>query len=240
MAVLDPFHLHPNLADKITDPETSYFRDFHPSQVRDVLRENGAPDSWWLTEEEREADRRTYLDGHSGDLWVFAYGSLMWDPALKFVEVRRAYAPEYERRFILRDKFGARGTADQPGLMAALDHGNGCHGLAFRIPQDVLDHETDLLWRRERVGQAYHSASIKLRTDAGSLIALAFVADHSAEPICPDLTWDQQVRYCATGKGFLGTSLEYVENLAEHFELLQIEDSGVSNLLTAARTYSAG
>lgn len=238
MAVLDPFHLHPNLADKIVDPETSYFRDFHPSQVQDVLRENGAPETWVLTEDEREADRLAYLQGHAGDLWVFAYGSLMWDPALKFAEVRRAYAPDHERRFILKDKFGGRGTADRPGLMAALDTGNGCHGLAFRIPHELLDHETGLLWRRERIGQAYHAHDIALETQAGRLRALAFVADYDADPICPDLTWEQQVRFCATGKGFLGTSLEYVQNLATHLEILQIEDTGVSGLLAAARDYS--
>jgi len=238
MAVLDPFHLHPNLAGKIADPETSYFRGFHPSQVQDVLRENGAPETWVLTDQEREADRQAFLDGHTGDLWVFAYGSLMWDPALKFTEVRRAYAPDHERRFILKDKFGGRGTADRPGLMAALDTGDGCHGLAFRVSQNVLDHETDVLWRRERVGQAYHAHNIALDTQSGPLKALAFVADYDAELICPDLTWDQQVRFCATGEGFLGTSLEYVQNLAEHFEILRIEDPGVSDLLAAARNYS--
>jgi cation transport protein ChaC len=63
----------------------------------------------------REGLRRAALAGHEGDLWVFGYGSLIWDPALEFAEVRRAFAPNHRRRFILEDIYGGRGTPTAPG-----------------------------------------------------------------------------------------------------------------------------
>ena len=65
------------------------------------------------------------------DLWIFAYGSLIWDPAFYFEEVRVAKAPGYQRSFCLRSEIG-RGSPEKPGLMVALDHGSECQGLAFR------------------------------------------------------------------------------------------------------------
>ena len=77
-----------------------------------------------LSNEEREATRHEILSGRrDADLWVFAYGSLMWDPAFLFEEVRRADVSGYARRFCLQDEIGGRGSRDAPGLMSALDRG---------------------------------------------------------------------------------------------------------------------
>lgn len=234
----DPFRHHPGLRDKITPPEDSFFRDIHPDQIHALLVEHGARTDDLYSEREIEALRTRFLDTHlDGDLWVFAYGSLMWDPAFDFAEIRRARAHDHERRFILKDTKGGRGTAKAPGLMAALDEGKGCDGLAFRIPAEQVARETRRIWFREQIGPAYHARLIRLETDHGEIAALGFIANHEAETIEPDLTFDEQVRYCATGRGFLGTSLEYVENLCGHFAELGIHDPDLEKLAAAARAY---
>ncbi|MEP2532986.1 gamma-glutamylcyclotransferase [Shimia sp.] len=234
----DPFCHHPRLAGLITPPAESSFREFDPANINEIVRANGAPEDWMLSDELRSADRMATLEGRwEQDLWVFAYGSLMWDPGVHFDEVRRGFAPGVERRFILCDRFGGRGTQDAPGVMAALETGAGCNGLAFRVTRDNIDCETELLWRRERLGNAYHSEFIAVETDHGTIQALAFLANHEAELIVPDLSHEDQVRYCATGKGWLGTSFDYVANLAEHFETMGIEDAGVTRLLRDARAF---
>ncbi|PSL19085.1 cation transport protein ChaC [Shimia abyssi] len=206
--------------------------------MRDIVTSNGAPQDWILTTEQRNADRFAALAGRwDQDVWVFAYGSLMWDPGFHFAEVRRGFAPRAERRFTLCDRFGGRGTRDAPGVMAALENGSGCNGLVFRISRDIIDVETELVWRRERMGHAYFPAFIEVQTDQGPVEALAFMANHAATLIDTDLTYEQQVQYCATGKGWLGTSLDYVANLAEHFETMRIVDKGVTGLLRDARAY---
>ncbi len=86
----DPFAHHPELRGRIADAETSFFRKFsvealfkqHPHL--EVMR------TWVYTDSVREVIRASVLEGQDDDLWIFAYGSLMWDPALRFAEVRRA------------------------------------------------------------------------------------------------------------------------------------------------------
>lgn len=234
----DPFAHHPELRDKIKDPQTSFFRDF---EVERFLEAN--PEQAWIrpylnSDDTRERNRRATLRGRAdGDLWVFAYGSLMWDPALRFAEVRRARAPGHARRFILKDILGGRGNPDSPGLMAALDNGSGCDGLLFRIPVDILDVETEVLWRREYFTPGYIPSFITASTDDADVRALAFVADHEAEHICGDITRDEQVACLANGRGILGTSIEYLENICSHFEILGIEDCECASLLAETEAF---
>jgi cation transport protein ChaC len=236
----DPFAHHPVLRDKILDPSRSFFRTFRPADFDERMQALGHPPDWRFSDAEIEAARRAFLAGRlDRDLWVFAYGSLMWDPAFHFAEVRRARVEGYARKFCLKDTFGARGTPEAPGLHAALDTGEGCDGLAFRIAQADIDEETGYIWRRELVAPAYKPVFIAATTAAGPVEVLAMAADHDAAVIRPDLTRAEQVRYLATGAGMLGTSLEYIENLAAHFAVLGIEDDEVTSLLAEARAYAA-
>ncbi|MCB1502850.1 MAG: gamma-glutamylcyclotransferase [Bauldia sp.] len=234
----DPFAAHPELRPLIRDPTESVFRN-HIAAARDKDVPNPAPPApKMLSAEAREASRRVTLAGHTGDLWVFAYGSLMWDPAMDFAEVRRAWLPGHARRFILCDIYGARGTYDAPGLMAALDRGNGCHGLAFRLSAETVDAETRNLWAREMMLPAYVPRLLPVDLDGESVIALAFLANHDSDMIRCDLTRDQQVRYVATGVGFLGSSRDYLETIARQFAALGIDDPDVSALMADVRAFA--
>lgn len=234
----NPFIHHPALRGLIADPEKSFFRNFKPSDLDARMKALGREDGWRHGDDEVEAARLAFLEGRlDQDLWIFAYGSLMWDPAFKFAEVRRARAPNHARKFILKDTLGARGSPQMPGLMAALADGRGCDGLAFRIAKENVRHESGVFWRRELLGHAYRPSMTAVITQFGEVEALAVVANHGAEAICPDMTREEQVRYVATGKGFMGTSLEYLENIAAHFEAMGIEDSEVSDLLAGARSF---
>jgi len=234
----DPFLHCPGLRDKISDPLKSSFRTFSVAILEQRTKELGLETGWWYTDSEREATRAQALLGHmDNDLWVFGYGSLMWDPAFRFAEVRRAHVSDYERRFILKDVFGGRGNRDAPGLMAALDPGNGCEGLLFRIAAENVDEETEVIWRREKVGPAYKAEFVDADIKDKRVQALTFVADHDAKLIDASLTRAQQIEYLATGSGFLGTSLEYLQNIADQFALMGIEDEEVTALLNETKSY---
>ena len=105
------------------------FRNLYAASLGKDVPNSSPPDPKRRSAEAREASRRVTLASHTGDLWVFAYGSLMWDPAMDFTEVRRAWLPGHARRFILCDIYGARGTPEAPGLMAALDWGEPVCGV---------------------------------------------------------------------------------------------------------------
>ena len=71
-----------------------------------VARENGYPENWRLSDAEREATRAGVLARKGRDLWVFAYGSLMWDPGIHIVEIRTATLAGFHRSFCLKSQIG--------------------------------------------------------------------------------------------------------------------------------------
>jgi cation transport protein ChaC len=237
----DPFRHHPGLRGKIKPAAESFFRTFTTEKVRAIMAEQGIEDRFpYHSDAVREALRAEALASHSGDLLVFAYGSLLWDPALEFTEVRRAHAPRHARRFILVDVYGGRGTQEAPGLMAALDEGAGCDGLVFRIPADTVARETEILFRREMIGPGYHARMVPVVIDGVENRALTFLADHDDPLMRADITRAEQVRYAATGEGFLGTSYDYLASTVSHLAELGIEDADASSLLAEVRAIRAG
>lgn len=228
--MIDPFAHHPELRDRIEDPETSFFRTF---RVEDLIEQKPHLRDWVYPKARREAIRVEALAGHSGDLWIFGYGSLMWNPALRFAEVRRAHVADHARRLILVEYRGGRGSAEAPGLIAVLDAGRGCDGLAFRIAAADVQTETDILFQREMLAPGYLARFIPARIGDEEVRALTFVADHDVPDIRPDLTHEEQVRYVAHGAGDLGTSRDYLAGIVEHLTHLGIADADCTHLLQA-------
>ena len=232
----DPFFHHPELRNRIADPETSLFRTFRAEDV--VVQEPHLRD-WVFPQARREAIRAEALTGHSGDLWVFGYGSLMWNPALRFAEVRRAHVADHARRLILVEFRGGRGTKEAPGLMATLDTGDGCDGLAFRIAAADVETETDILFQREMLAPGYLARFIPSRIGDEEVRVLTFLADHDVPDVRPNLTHEEQVRYVAHGAGDLGNSRDYLASIVEHLMHLGIADAQCTHLLQAVDAHLA-
>lgn len=240
MSMQDPFQHHPKLRGKITDPADSFFRDLTLDKIRALAEEHGMPVDWWYTDEEREAMRQTDLAGRMDqDLWIFGYGSLMWDPGVYFTEVRRARVDGLARRFILKEVNGGRGNAECPGLMAALDTGDGCDGLVFRLAAEDLECETRMLWQREVIAPGYKVKFLTAQTICGPVEVMTFVADHDAAQIAADIDRDTQIECVAKASGILGSSLEYLQNVAVKLRELDIHDEDVESLLRDAEAYAA-
>ena len=229
----DAFIHVPMLSGKIVEPEKSEFRvslaTFEDWDKKAAAA--GYPKNWRRSHEDREATRKAVLAGRlNEDLWVFAYGSLMWDPAIGIAEIRRATFQGFHRRFCLKAEIG-RGSKQAPALMAALDAGGECQGLVFRIPAGEADRETEILWMREMIGNAYTPLFRKALTPQGPVEALAFVID-TWSPNFADLSGEEAAAIIATGRGVLGTNLEYFDNLAEHVAVLGIEDPLFEEILS--------
>ncbi len=122
------FRHAPALRGRITSPDTSEMRFGYErfAELDEQALEEGWPPGWRMDHEEREANRQEILaDRLKTDLWVFAYGSLIWDPAVYVTEYRRGLLQGWHRSFCMRLE-GGRGSHDRPGLMAALDEGGQC------------------------------------------------------------------------------------------------------------------
>ena len=234
---IDPFIHHPELKGKIIDPYDSNFRDLNVTKLDEQMRSRGAGIDWRYSDAYRENSRQKTLDSATPpDLWIFAYGSLMWDPAFIFEEVRVAHLNSHERRFCLKSVLG-RGSPEKPGLVAGLDDGQGCDGLAFRVPQTLVEEETRIIWRREMLMHAYSPVFLTATTLLGEITVLTFIADHTAKNYLPNLTPRQIARYMATGKGMFGSSREYLESMASQLEILGIQDRALFTLRDATRSY---
>ena len=97
------------------------------------------------------AGEHSLIRNDDGDIWVFGYGSLMWNPGFPHVEVRPATLRGYHRAFCLYSEH-YRGTPERRGLVLGLDRGGSCVGRAFRIAAGEADAAMDYLIKREMFG----------------------------------------------------------------------------------------
>jgi cation transport protein ChaC len=180
---------------------------------------------------EIEASLDATLASHdpAADVWVFGYGSLMWNPAFAFAEQQTGVIRGYHRRFCLWLEMG-RGSPANPGLMLALDRGGVCRGIAFRLPAAQARQELLLIWRREMFGTAYLARWVQVRMVGGSASAITFVVNRAHPRYAGKLTDAQAARHIATAAGSLGSCASYLENTIASLQGLGIRDTGMQRI----------
>ncbi|RWU19285.1 gamma-glutamylcyclotransferase [Pseudomonas alkylphenolica] len=164
------------------------------------------------TEAEFEAMAEALLREYKPkDLWVFAYGSLVWNPEFEFVERRRATAHGWHRSFCLK-LTRWRGTRELPALMLALDRGGSCNGLAYRLPRRGHAEQLALLLLREIDANPPTNVPrwISVKTDSGMLRALAFVAARDGMAYAGKLPMDEVAQVLAHAAGHWGSAAQYL------------------------------
>ena len=144
------------------------------------------------------------------DWWVFAYGSLLWNPLFPFTDARPATLRGKHRRFCLWS-LASRGTTKAPGLVLGLDQGGTCHGVVYRLPAECAHAELALLWRREMVVGAYHPRWLRVRAGTHALTALAFVVDRRHPQYAGKLALARQAEVLSRAAGAFGSSADYLE-----------------------------
>ncbi|RED54217.1 gamma-glutamylcyclotransferase [Aestuariispira insulae] len=185
-----------------------------------------------LSVEERVASREATLarkPDHVRDIWVFAYGSLMWNPAFHHVDSCRAKLFGYHRAFCLKAVIG-RGTMDYPGLLLGLEHGGSCLGLALKVDPENVEEELDVVWSREMVTGAYRPAWVTLASDKGPLTALTFLMNRDYERYVRGLGEAETARLIATAEGPLGKCSDYLEQTVIALDQLGIADGPMHRL----------
>jgi cation transport protein ChaC len=199
----------------------------HLAEVRARL----GPGMTLLTDEQIEASLAQTLAALAPgtDVWVFGYGSLIWNPAFEFVEKRVAMVHGWHRRFCLW-LHGGRGTPERPGLMLALDRGGSCRGVAFRVAAGQVAEEFLILWRREMLGGAYHARWLEALTETGSVRALAFVANRAHERFAPALSDDEVATHVASASGPSGSCAEYLHETVSHLDALGVRDASLERI----------
>jgi len=196
----------------------------------------GAPDMRILTDEERAASLDATLarrpwDSEDDGVWLFAYGSLIWNPALHFDQRRLARVHGWHRSFCLSTQAG-RGTPANPGLVLGLDRGGACTGAAFHVPEAWIADELALLWRREMLSGSYHPRWVRVRgADRAPFgYAIAFTIHRDGENYAGGLAREDVVRRLASACGALGSSADYLFRTRDGLRSLGIVDKGIEDL----------
>jgi glutathione-specific gamma-glutamylcyclotransferase len=165
----------------------------------------------------------------SGDVWIFAYGSLIWNPDFDFDQERLGTVTGWHRSFCLGWVRIYRGTPERPGIMLAMDRGGSCRGVVFRLPSGAIKENLVKLLRREMpIKRATFPGNparwVSVRTDDGPLRALAFPISRQSEAYLPGLTTDMVVQALATAAGERGSMAEYLHSTVAHLEQRGIHD----------------
>lgn len=238
----DPFSLLPELRGCVTPAAQSTLR-VTPQALAEWDAQacaRGLPPDWRWTEQQIEASRCACLGAAATqDLWVFGYGSLMWDPAIHFAELRRATLPGHRRLFGYRTQMG-RGTPERPALMLTLEPGDGCcEGLVFRVPAALADEESALLWRREMIRGGYQPTLLGVHTPQGPVQALAFLANPTHAGHVGELPLAESAAIIAAAEGQLGRNRDYLRQLDAQLLRLGVEDRYIHRLWATVQALSS-
>lgn len=173
----------------------------------------------------------TASDRTAEDLWVFAYGSLMWRPGFAYEERVPARLVGLHRALCVYS-FVHRGTPEKPGLVLGLDRGGTCRGVAYRVDQARRGETLAYLREREQITNVYKEIMrpVTLATrragppkpaaeaagaeapagDEERVTALVYAVDRSHPQYAGRLDLAEQLHLVRQGHGHSGANRDYV------------------------------
>jgi cation transport protein ChaC len=173
-----------------------------------------------------------------GELWIFGYGSLMWDPGFPYVEWAPALVYGYHRALCISSNRW-RGTPERPGLVLGLDRGGACRGIAFLLAKADVSATMDVLWAREMRHHVYRPRLVRARLPDRDARALVFIADPAHSAYTGRLSVRETAERVANCCGMRGANLEYVARTVAHLRELGVRDQNLQRVLAAARALAA-
>lgn len=172
--------------------------------------------------------------------WIFAYGSLMWNPNFAWDARHVATVRGYHRSFRVWSRIN-RGTPDNPGLVLTLECGGSCRGLIYRIAPDRVQEEMQRIWKREMSYGSYRPKWLKCVVGEESIRALVFTVNRSCSGYAGSLPEDVMVRALSGAAGRYGPAHDYLFKTTETLRAHGIRDARVEQLtnLVKARLKAA-
>ena len=179
-----------------------------------------------LTKNELIKERRKIIpdDGIGEDIYIFGYGSLLWNPTINYEAQYLAKIYGFHRSFCMKTYLG-RGSFKNPGLMLGLDKGGSCIGSAYKLNRDDAIKNIDILFKREMVTGAYKPKLLKTKLDNNKIVlSLAFTVDKKHKNYFSDKDTSVKASMISKANGFLGSCKEYFDFTLKSLEELNITD----------------
>ena len=171
---------------------------------------------------------------NADNIWVFAYGSLMWRPDFEFIESEPALLRGYHRAFCILSHI-YRGSPDNPGLVLGLDAGGSCVGRAFQLAAEAAPKILAMIDAREMIYQVYREKRLPVslihRDGRPRVVAQTYVADRAGPQYSGKLARPRMIELIRHGQGTAGRARDYLANTVHHLNQLGLPDSRLSALL---------
>jgi cation transport protein ChaC len=171
-------------------------------------------------------------------MWVFGYGSLLWNPGFDVAESAIGTLPDYARSFCMRS-IHHRGSVETPGLVLALDQqvGEACEGVGLRVAAGKEEETLTYLRERELISSAYveKELTVQLR-DGRTITAVVYVIDEAHDQYCGGMPLEEQAQIIARAVGGRGPNTEYLYNTAEHLASVALHDPALEWLAARVKT----
>lgn len=174
-------------------------------------------------------------------MWVFGYGSLLWNPGFPVARREVAVLQGFARSFCM-SSIHHRGSEEKPGLVLALDEVDGahCQGLALAVEAGEEDSTLAYLRERELVSSAYLERNLSVELASGdNVTAVTYVIDPHHVQYCGGMALEQQAQIIATAVGGRGPNTEYLYNTAEHLAEIGLGDAELEWLMQRVRQITA-
>lgn len=167
------------------------------------------------------------------DLWVFAYGSLMWRPGFSFAEAHHARLTGWSRAFCIYSRFH-RGSDARPGLVLGLDRGGACEGMVFRVPAADAPAVLSYLREREQIISVYREALVPvtlMTPERQEVMALAFLVERAHPSYAGQLPLAEQADLIRGAAGRSGSNIDYLVSTLDHLKELGIRERAIERLV---------
>ncbi len=161
--------------------------------------------------------------------WIFAYGSLMWNPKFTYDAKHVATIRGYHRSFRLWSRMN-RGTPENPGLVLTLECGGSCRGLVYRIAPDLVQEQMNLIWKREMTFGSYRPRWLNCVVGDETIRALCFTVNRQCTGYTGAIPEEVMVEAIASAAGRFGPAYEYLFKTTEALRDHGIRDGRVEHL----------
>ena len=161
--------------------------------------------------------------------WIFAYGSLMWNPKFTWDARHVATIRGYHRSFRLWSRVN-RGTPENPGLVLTLECGGSCRGLVYRIAPDLVQEQMQLIWKREMLYGSYRPRWLNCVVGGEAIRALCFTVNRECSGYTGEIPIEVMVEALSSAAGRYGPAHDYLFKTTETLHEHGIRDSRVEHL----------
>lgn len=185
--------------------------DLEARRLHHMIEQAGLDRHVW-SEAELRASISAMLQGYPSDqdIWIFAYGSLIWNPIFRFLDRQVGSIYGWHRQFCLWAPLG-RGTPDRPGLVLGLERGGSCRGIVYRLSSTDALAELLLVWRREMVIGSYIPRWVRVFQKQQSVRAMTFTINPAHPDYACKLSQSRVAHHVATACGQLGPCADYLQ-----------------------------